>query len=336
MERVLPENIVDDFAKRFPTEEGIVNDDIADLIDSPALASDFPVKLGPGAQRVGEKHIAELDTIISEGRFDDALAYLEQYGDEILPEDYASMERYIGSKQQGLEEILEKASFQVRTTLDPKKNAHLKTTTREIVRQLRPSHVTDSDSARQILENGRILSLKRQNIPNRYYEERGLEDKVFFNFGGSNEKLGRKGPVFVAHGDILDYADFEATPLDSFLYGDFVEIQASTITDPVLLKEYYRVYLQNEGRIVPTKTFVKRSSTFPEVRFESEVNLEDIEVILVSPEDFEEFMANPLISESVKRKLINVETLGASDPIEGYYYYVGLKGRVNVPLESAS
>ncbi len=296
--------------------------------------TDFPIKLGPGAARKGEKHINKVYNLVEEGKFDDAFAKLLTDKDSFLPQDIDALTKFVIERKHAFDEILERASLVFGTRLDPTKNEHLRSKAVETVKKLKPSHMRSSETTGTILRDGKILSSKRQGRTNRYYAEKGLENKVFFSLGGPFEAIGKDGPVFVARKDVLKARDFEANPFDSIVYDDVVEVKSNTITDEALLRSYYTTFVQNEGKIIPVKKIGgRRASAIPEIRFESEIDLNEIEAILVSPEDYKVFTTDPLIPAQTKAKLVNINDLGVGSTTEGYYNYVGLENAIDIPLD---
>lgn len=304
-------------------------------------------------QRIGAAYKAEVG-FLDAGELTPELAKLVDEG-MLTPEEYIKLRKgapmVMGGKveddakralfekwkREQLTKLFEDSSYVLGEKIDINKNPQFEALTTKIIQNLKPTHSTDVESAATIMRSGRLLSTKKQGITIKSLEERGLENKVFFSMGGPYEKYaGPDAIVFVAKKErIYSRADMGATPVDSFIYEDAAEVSGNTITDPLLLEAYYSVYLRNQGKLVPTRKFPQKVfSNYPEITVDEKIDLEDIEAILVSSDDYLRFTSDPLIPEIIKNKLVNVkERFGIDQPVKAYYPYVQLEDLVGVPFD---
>ena len=294
---------------------------------------DFSEKIQPTT--LGQKHLEQINKLVEEGNFIDARAYLDAHTAELYPSALSPLSKHLAEKQKALDDILERASRDLNIELTTEKNSALKESATAVVKRLKPTHITNTQSAQKILQRGRILSSKRLGLSNKYYAERGLENGVFFGYGAPFEHFKTGGPIFVARKDMLRAHDFSATPFDSVVYHDMAEIAGNSFTDTSLLDGYLHVLVQNEGTIPSLRTVRgKKITPFPEIRFESEIALDEMEVIIVSPEDYKLFIADPAIPEKTKTRLMSSKWFDTDDPTEAYYKYTALDCVRDQPLSA--
>lgn len=117
---------------------------------SQRVLPEFPLKLGPGAQRIGEKHILAIQELVKQGKFGSARRYLEgakSTGGKsglILPEDAKKLEEFIQQAEAAKIKItssIDRDPGLVRYAADAAKNQEVKRGLDHLITELSKGNV---------------------------------------------------------------------------------------------------------------------------------------------------------------------------------------------------
>lgn len=130
---------------------------------------EFPLKLGPGAQRVGEKHILEIQELVKQGKFGSARRYLEGIKPKggrsglILSEDAQKLEELIQKAEAAQIKItshIDRDSGLVRYAEDAAKNQEVKRGLDHLIKELSKGSLTGAGSGLEYLPGSDVIYMR--------------------------------------------------------------------------------------------------------------------------------------------------------------------------------